>query len=617
MAVDGLISGLDTTKIIEQLMQLERLPQNALVLRQNKIKAAAEAQASIRSKLDEVSSAAAALNTATKWNLRTATSTDPTSATVSATGNASVGSLTFTVDQTATKHSLRSANVIAGHDTVVASGGSIQLDLGGEVHSIDVGGGTLSEVVAALNAAKLGVRAAAVDTGAGFHLQVTSTATGAASTFDVTGLDAEVGGTLATVVGRDATLTIGTGPGAYSVTSASNTFSNILPGVSITAVSVSTGPVTIDVNEDVDALTEKVDALVKAANAALLEIKTRTAYDPATKTGASLAGDATARRIATELTRAISDAIGGSSVGQVGVQLERTGRFAFDAAAFKKAYAEDPDAVRNLFAQSASIELDPAVTQGGITFSTAGNRATGGAYEVVVTQEARRAEATGPSSWPTGAPTTIGLRVGATEVTVDLDGTESAADAAAALQSALDGAGIRLVVGTDAGALTVRSESFGSNARFDVAWDGATWESHQGVDIAGTIGGEAATGLGQQLTVPTTTPGVGGISVHVTAPGTGTLGTLTYTTGAAQRVSSALTRALDTLDGYLTSAEKANATRQQDLQKSIDAFEVRLTQRELRLRTYYSNLEVALSNLQQQSSWLAGQIAGLYANTAS
>jgi flagellar hook-associated protein 2 len=620
MAIDGLVSGLDTTSIIQQLMKIERFPQDLLALRQNKVKAASEAQASIRSKLQDVSSASAALSSATKWNLRTATSTDPKVATVSATNTAAVGSLTFTVDQTAARHSIRSGNVIAGTDTVIASGGAVEVDLGDGVHTIDVGGGTLAEVVSGINSANLRVRAAMVDTGAGYRLQLTSKSSGAASSFDLAGLDASVGGTIATEVGRDASLTIGSGPGAYSVSSASNTFANILPGVSITAVATSTNPVTIDVNEDVDALSDKVEALVEATNAALLEIKARTAYDPTTKTGASLAGDATARRIATELTRALTDAVGGGmeSVSQVGVSLERTGRFSFDPTKFKAAYADDPAKVRDMFAQSSSIALDPSVTTGGITFTTAGNRAAAGTYEVVVTQAAQTAAAMGPAaSWPTGAPSTIGVRVGSTEVSVDLDGTESAADAAVALQAAITDAGLSLTVSTDGAALMIESVGYGSNSKFDVAWDGATWSSHQGVDIAGTIGGEAATGLGQQLTVSAATAVVGGISVNVTALGTGTLGTVTYSTGAAQRVGSALTRALDTIDGYLTSAEKSNETRVKDLQRSIDDYEIRLEKREARLKQYYSNLEVALSNLQQQSSWLAGQVAGLQASSGS
>lgn len=620
MAIDGLISGLDTSSIIEQLMQIERIPQAQLAARQAKVRAAAEAQASIRSKLNDVSTAAAALSSATRWNVRAATSSDDAVATASASSSATTGSLTFTVDQLAARHSLRSGNVITALDTVIASGGNLDLDLGDDVHSIDVGGGTLAEVVAAVNSSGQRVRAAAVNTGDGYRLQLTSTTSGAASTFDVAGLDGSVGGTLVAEAGRDATLTIGSGPGAYSVSSSANTFADILPGVSITAKSVSASPVTIEVTEDVAAITDKVKALVDATNAALLEISTRTAYDSSSNTGASLAGDASARRAAQQLTRSLSDTLGSGfdSVGQVGIRLERTGRFSFDAAAFGTAYAEDPTRVAQLFSQSATVELDGAVTEGTITFSTAGSRSVPGTYEIVVSQEATRAAATGPAaSWPTGAPSTIGVRVGSKEVAVELTGTETAEDAAAALQQATDDAGLFLEVTTDGSALSLTSEGWGTAAAFSVAWDGSTWDDHQGLDMAGTIGGEAATGYGRQLTVPTLTPGLGGMSVHVTAAGTGTLGTVTYQAGAAQRVGSALGRALDSIDGYLTSAEKTSADRLKDIQKSIDAFDIRLEKRELRLRTYYSNLEVSLSALQSQSNWLSGQLAGLYANVSS
>lgn len=620
MAVDGLISGLDTSSIIEQLMQLERIPQAQLAARQAKVQAAADAQASIRAKLAEVSTAAAALNSATKWNLRAATSSNTAVATVTAANTASTGSLTFTVDQLAARHSIRSGNEIAALGTVIVSGGTIDLDLGDGVHTIDVGGGTLSEVVGAINSSGLRVRAAAVNTGDGYRLQLTSTTSGAASAFTVDGLDASVGGTLAAEVGRDATLTIGTGPGAYSVSSTSNTFANILPGVTITAASTSATPVTVDVAEDVDGIANKVKALVDATNAALLEISTRTAYDSTSNTAASLAGDATARRAAQQLTRALSDMVGTGydSVSQVGIRMERTGRFSFDAAAFRTAFQQDPARVTALFSQSATVELDPSVTQGTIQFTTAGNRAVPGTYEVAVTQEATKALATGPAAtWPTGAASTIGVRVGATEVQVALTGSESAEEAAAALQQAITDAGLFLTVSTDGSALGIESEGWGSAAKFSVAWDDATWDDHEGLDIAGTIGGEPATGYGRQLTVPSLTAGLGGLSVHVTATGTGTIGSVTYQAGAAQRVSSTLSRALDSIDGYLTSAEKASADRIKDLQKARDAFDVRLEKRELRLRTYYSNLEVALSSLQSQSSWLAGQVAGLYASMSS
>lgn len=609
MAIDGLVSGLDTSSIIKQLMQLERLPQDALVARRAKAQAKLDAFASIRSKLSAASSVAASVADPTNWSLRTATSSSPTTATVSATSSASTGSLTFTVDRLASGHAVRSANTIATTDAVVVSGGVLTLDIGdGDPVDIGVGGGTLAEVVNAVNAAGTRVRAAAVNTGSGYHLQLTSTTTGADSTFSVSGLDAPVGGTVDTTAAQDAQLTIGSGPGAYSVTSASNTFADILPGVSITAVSQSASPATITVAEDVDALAKKVSELVDSVNAALGEISTRTAYNSGTKTAASLAGDSTARRAAQELTRALSDAVGALTPSGVGVKLERTGKFTFDAARFKSEYAKDPEGVANVFTRGGD-------TAGPLEFRTAGNRAVPGTYDVVVTQAAAAASATGPgATWPTGVPSTVVVRVGATEATVDLLGTETASEAADALQAAIDAAGLSVSATTDGSSLTLTGTSVGTASRFEVAWDGTTFTQHQGVDVAGTIDGVAAGGVGRFLTAPSTAPRVGGLSVAVEGTATGPIGTVTYRAGAAQRVASALGRALDLSDGYLTSTEQAGERRVEDLKESIDAFEVRLAARETRLRLYYSNLETALGSLQQQSSWLAGQVAGMYSS---
>jgi flagellar hook-associated protein 2 len=260
MAIDGLVSGLNTAEIIESLMAIERLPQDAMVARQTKAKNQLDAYKSVRDKIAALGTAASNLATASKWNARTATSSNPSTATVSSTATGSLGSLTFTVDQLAASHGLRSANTSPTTGTVIASSGTISVDLGdGEgPQSIAVGGGTLAEVASALNKAGLGLRAATVNTGSGFHLQVDSTATGAAAAFTLSGLDPAVGGTLVTSQGQDATLTIGTGPGAYAVTSKSNTFSDLIPGVSITAVAVSTTAVTTTITENVAALADSV-----------------------------------------------------------------------------------------------------------------------------------------------------------------------------------------------------------------------------------------------------------------------------------------------------------------------------------------------------------------------
>ena len=64
-------------------------------------------------------------------------------------------------------------------------------------------------------------------------------------------------------------------------------------------------------------------------------------------------------------------------------------------------------------------------------------------------------------------------------------------------------------------------------------------------------------------------------------------------------------------EGYLYTAGEAADRRIDDYGRQIDAFERRLELRESTLRRTYANLEVALGGLQQQSGWLASQVASL------
>src|SRR4051794_28494306 len=226
-SIDGLVSGLDTSALIDSLMSIERQPCDLLATQQANQQKAIDSAKSIESKLSALSLAAANLQRSSEWMLRTGTSTNESVATVSADSGAGIASFSFTVDALATAHGVVTNTSVAGTDTVIASGGTLTLTVGGTSHGVAVGGGTLSEVATAVNDAGLGVRAAVVNTGSGYRLQLTSATTGAAGTFTVdAGLDGNVGGTSISAQGVDAKITVGTGPGAYSITSATNRFSN-------------------------------------------------------------------------------------------------------------------------------------------------------------------------------------------------------------------------------------------------------------------------------------------------------------------------------------------------------------------------------------------------------
>ncbi|MFN8051665.1 MAG: flagellar filament capping protein FliD [Acidimicrobiales bacterium] len=601
-SIDGLASGLDTTTIINNLMAAERVPVDLMTARKATAQSALDAYKSIETKLSAISTASAALEKSSGWDVRTATSSNTSVATATAADGAALGGIQFTVDRLAATHGVATATNSALTD-VIAPSGSIQMTIGGSVHTISVGTGTLADVTAGINAAGLGVKAATVNTGSGYRLQITATKTGAAAAFTVdSGLNV---GTVVTSQGVDAQLTFGTGPGAYAITSSTNTFSNVLPGVSITAGSVSAVPVSVDVKSDVGTLSDKVKSLVDALNSALSEIKTRTAYDPKSNTAASLAGDATARRATQELTRAVSDVIKQSSLGSpglAGVSLDRNGNVTFDSAKFASAYASDPAAVQRLFVQGAT-------TTGAVQFTSAGDRAQPGARSVVVTAPATKANNIGMvGAFPLTIPATIRIKIGTTEVVYSAGAGQTDAQTASGLQAAIDSAGLAVKVTASGGGLTAESVNYGSGATFGVDWGSGSYTTVAGTDAAGTIDGVAATGQGRQLTIPATNGQLSGLSVQLTSDATGAVGTVNYEPGLAQRISTVIAAATDSSTGYLMSAEAGKQSGIDLLTTSIDNYNVRLTATQARLKLQYAKLEVTLSTLKQTSTSLSSQI---------
>ncbi|MEZ5321047.1 MAG: flagellar cap protein FliD N-terminal domain-containing protein [Microthrixaceae bacterium] len=120
MAIDGLISGLDTTSIIDQLMKIERAPVDLLTAQKTKAQADIDAYESIRSKISAISTFSATLARPSGWLSRTATSSNSTLATVAAADGADTATLQFTVDRLATTHGVVTATDVADADTTIA-----------------------------------------------------------------------------------------------------------------------------------------------------------------------------------------------------------------------------------------------------------------------------------------------------------------------------------------------------------------------------------------------------------------------------------------------------------------------------------------------------------------
>jgi flagellar hook-associated protein 2 len=358
-SIGGLVSGLDTTSIISQLMQLEAQPQNALKTKVKTEQSTIAAYQSVNTKMKALQTAAHDLTQTSNWQLAAATSSsDAVSAT--ATSGAPAGQYTFDVTHLASAQ-ISTATV---PDTGAATGGSISIALGGGTPTdIAVTTNTPEGVASAINAnATLGVRATVINSDQGKILQLVGTKSGAANGFTVTGLS---GAVTNQTTAADALLTVGTvGSGGYTISSPSNTFSNFIPHVTMTAAKQQAG-VTVNVSTDASAMADKIQALVTAANDALGEVNDQTAYKAAdaTKgtaaTASPLLGDLTVQDLGTNILGAVANGNAGyGSFKQLGLQTQQDGTLVFDKDKFIAAYQANPSAVQTAVQTGLATTLD-------------------------------------------------------------------------------------------------------------------------------------------------------------------------------------------------------------------------------------------------------------------
>lgn len=620
-SVDGLVSGLNTSSLIEQLMQLEARPQTLLRTKVSAAQKFVAALQSVNSRMASVRTLGEGLAKASTWRQVSATSSSD-AVTATAGPNAKTGTLTFDVTALAAAQVHGTTDAYQLTDTVAGTSLSFTNTKTGATTTVNLANSTLQGVVDAVNASNAGVKASAVQNAAtgNYRLLLTAATTGTASDFTVTGLTVAEGVVKA---GADAALQVGT----LTVTSSSNTFQDVMPGVTFVANRVQAG-VTVDVKTDTASLASKAGELVKAMNGALEEIDRLASYNAATKQGGALLADGAVARLRNSLLAAVSTgAADGTSFAEVGITLTREGRVAFDEPKFKAAMAKDPAKVEAMFDTAVTAAGRSSTAAGSLTLvSTSPNTALG-THAVNVTQAATQASA--DASF-TGVNAGATYRMVINVVNVDVVAPDTTvAGLASKFQTEATARGMRVTVGVNpanTGQIVATMQDYGSAHSVDFVklgdlnttnlgmLDGAVTA---GLNVAGTIGGLTASGAGNRLS----TVGVAGaatdIVVDVTPVATGGVGSVTVAAvaassgGLASRLAAIGKAASDAAVGTLTTLISSREAAVKGLNDRIADWDVRLTRRRLSLQRQFASLETALSRLKDQGGWLAGQIASL------
>ncbi|MBW8827204.1 MAG: flagellar filament capping protein FliD [Acidobacteria bacterium] len=497
-------------------------------------------------------------------------------------------------------------------------------------NNVDTGDGSLQSVANAINGAQSGVNATAVQTTPGnFRLQLTSTSTGVASAITLAANTFGALGTLQSLsTGQDATLTVGTGPAAYTVTSSTNSVSGVLSGVTINLAA--TGTTSITVATDAGGLADQVNSLFKATNDVLQFIKDNASFDASTNSGGPLLGDFAIRQLADHLLSGVIDGVATSSFGNpsaVGFQTTKDGLLTFDRDKFLAAQAQNPQGVQSLFAQG-GVATNAAVSAIGINDRTQQHTA----FPVVITTAGQQASVTGAVvGGGIANAEQIDVKVGATTASYSALAGASLTSIADGLNASMLAQNLGVIASVQGGALVLTSRDYGASTTFSVQSNqsgvGSTqivtasgaFEPHTGVNVAGTINGVAAIGSGQALVAPINDPILQGLSLRITATAaqvafSTNFGSFSVENGAAQRLSTVADAGSAIDIGSITNNLTSRKSQIDQLNTQIADWDTRLAQRQDILRAQFTQMETALANMKAQSNWLASQTASLNAN---
>lgn len=387
----GVGSNLDLSGLLEKLAAAESLPLVALQKQQTSYSAKLSAYGTLQGALSNFQAAASKLADATLYQSFKPSSSAPDVVSATATLGAVPASYAVEVTRLATAQSLAAGGVAdpkaaIGLGTLTfsfgtISGGTLDTVAGqysGAAFNADVARASQNLVIDASNnsleglrdsinkATGLGVSASIINDGGStpYRLVLTSSTTGAASSMAISvagdaSLDTLMGHDPAGVQALQQTRVAGNAAlslNGLAVSSASNVLKDAVQGVSLTLSKI--GSSTINVQRDTTAVEAAANTFVATYNTLLGNATVLTRYDAKKQTGAPLMGDSTLRAVQTRLRATLNTPQAGDLqvMSRVGISFEKDGTLSLNASKFNKAFADNPDAVSELFAGHATGE---------------------------------------------------------------------------------------------------------------------------------------------------------------------------------------------------------------------------------------------------------------------
>lgn len=647
----GIGSGVLSSDLVDQLVAAERKPtETRLAQKTQKAQTLISAYGKLRSAVTDLRLPMRQLSAADNLKAFSASSSNEDIGVSVDSTKASRGSYNVDVTSLASAQALASQAVFADRDSTSVGQGTLTLSVGDKTTNItiDSSNDTLQGLANAINDADAGISAGVIDTGSGFQLVLSADETGTANAASISvsgdgdgsntdnsglsrfafnsGMDAGAGLT-ETIAAKDAVMSIN----GISVTRSTNTFENVIDGLTFDVKAE--GQSTVKVEQDLGAVSDRVQSFVDKFNALQSAIDGLAGFNSETGQGSVLTGDSTVRGIQNQLRRLLTGVVPGlegasvRSLADVGITTDwQSGGLEFDRTKFEEQLKSNPDDVTALFAQQGRT------TDSEVEFVRSGMNTEAGSYDINVTQAATRGTLTGGAALGSsftidGTNDQLSLSVNGS-LSVDLTLTQGSGitqqalldDIQAQLDSneALRSAGENVQVGVDTnGMLTFTSSKYGSDSSVTLssAENAATFgldtnTTANGVDVAGTINGRTAEGDGQVLYLGSDNGPASGLQVRILGDQTGSRGSINFIQGVGDRAVDMITQMVGS-DGSIQSRTDSLNRQLDQIDENKARLEERIAAYRERLVSQFQSADSLISQLNSTQDYVSQQLAAL------
>ena len=376
---------LDVPSLVSQLMANERRPIDKLNTKVTSYQTKISSFGTLKGLASGFQTALQSLNASLQGY--SATPSDASVFTASATSTAAAGIYSINVTTLAQAHKLAAAGQVSDTNAIATGASTVTFMVGTTRTDVAIAAGaTLQDIRTAINAANMGVTATIVNDGSAtpYRLALSSDNTGTSNAIssitiyasgasplpsgDGTLLpgDAAVNDLLAynatanvptpavpmaqTVAAKNADFTVN----GIQIIKASNTVTDAIQGVTLTLSKMST-PATLTVARDTSSVSKAASGFVDAYNALSSQLKSRSAYGSATKAAPDLAGDGTVRLMQNQLRSIFSTPASGGTLtrlSEVGIAFQADGTLKLDSSKLNSAMTTNFSDVTNLFSSA-------------------------------------------------------------------------------------------------------------------------------------------------------------------------------------------------------------------------------------------------------------------------